>query len=322
MTVYNLGKDSLMLNDTGISQVIDTLTYVSGKLVEQKFYEIPFADYVPTVIGEGAFSDEMLYYTNFADSEGFETGLVSNTGRTASLEQVDTHYEAIKGKPQFWAKKTNYTVLELKQALKMQNLPSLIERREKVRQKEWQLGIQKVAFLGVTGQSAGLLNNSSITADTSSLTVKLSGATSSQLNTFVAGIVGSYIANTAGVILPDTFVIPLSDYVGLGSTVDASFPIKTKMDFLMEAFKGATGNENFKILPCFYCDKANYDGTNNVYALYHRDEEDLVFNINVDYTVTQFASRDNFNWESAGYGQFTPVVFKRPETVYYLKNNA
>ena len=72
MTVYNLGKDSLMLNDTGISQVIDTLTYVSGKLVEQKFYEIPFADYVPTVIGEGAFSDEMLYYTNFADSEGFE----------------------------------------------------------------------------------------------------------------------------------------------------------------------------------------------------------------------------------------------------------
>ena len=322
MTVYNLGKDSLMLNDTGISQVIDTLTYVSGKLVEQKFYEIPFADYVPTVIGEGAFSDEMLYYTNFADSEGFETGLVSNTGRTASLEQVDTHYEAIKGKPQFWAKKTNYTVLELKQALKMQNLPSLIERREKVRQKEWQLGIQKVAFLGIAGQSEGLLNNSSITADTSSLTVKLSGATSSQLNSFVSTIVGLYIANTAGVILPDTFVIPLSDYVGLGSTVDASFPIKTKMDFLMEAFKGATGNENFKILPCFYCDKANYDRTNNVYALYHRDEEDLVFNINVDYTVTQFASRDNFNWESAGYGQFTPVVFKRPETVYYLKNNA
>ena len=322
MTVYNLGKDSLMLNDVGMSQVIDTLTYVSGKLVEQKFYEIPFADYVPTVIGEGAFSDEMLYYTNFADSEGFETGLVSNTGRTASLEQVDTHYEAIKGKPQFWAKKTNYTVLELKQALKMQNLPSLIERREKVRQKEWQLGIQKVAFLGVTGQSEGLLNNSSITADTSTLTVKLSAATSSQLNSFVSTIVGLYVANTAGVILPDTFVIPLSDYVGLGSTVDASFPIKTKMDFLMEAFKGATGNENFKILPCFYCDKANYDGTNNVYALYHRDEEDLVYNINVDYTVTQFASRDNFNWESAGYGQFTPVIFKRPETIYYLKNNA
>ena len=135
MATYEIGKNSLMLNDTGLSQVIDTLTYVSGKLVEQKFYEIPFEQYVPTVLGEGAFSDLMLYYTNFADSEGFETGLVSNTGRTASLEAVDTHYESIEAKPIFWAKKTNYTVLEIKQAIKMQNLPSLIEQREKVRQK-------------------------------------------------------------------------------------------------------------------------------------------------------------------------------------------
>lgn len=321
MATYEIGKNSLMLNDTGLSQVIDTLTYVSGKLVEQKFYEIPFEQYVPTVLGEGAFSDLMLYYTNFADSEGFETGLVSNTGRTASLEAVDTHYESIEAKPIFWAKKTNYTVLELKQAMKMQNLPSLIEQREKVRQKEWQLGIQKVAFLGCNGQ-AGLLNNSNVTVDTTSLTGLLSGITSSALNTFVSGIIGSYLANTNGVMLPDTFVIPLKDFAGLGSTVDSSFPIKSRMDFLLDAFKGATGNANFKILPCFYCDKANYDGTNNVYALYNRDEENLVYNINVDYTVTQFASRDNFNYESAGYGQFTPVVFKRPQSVYYLKHTA
>lgn len=321
MATYEIGKNSLMLNDAGLSQVIDTLTYVSGKLVEQKFYEIPFEQYVPTVLGEGAFSDLMLYYTNFADSEGFETGLVSNTGRTASLEAVDTHYESIEAKPIFWAKKTNYTVLELKQAMKMQNLPSLIEQREKVRQKEWQLGIQKVAFLGCNGQ-AGLLNNSNVTVDTTSLTGLLSGITSSALNTFVSSIIGSYLANTNGVMLPDTFVIPLKDFAGLGSTVDASFPIKSRMDFLLDAFKGATGNANFKILPCFYCDKANYDGTNNVYALYNRDEENLVYNINVDYTVTQFASRDNFNYESAGYGQFTPVVFKRPQSVYYLKHTA
>ena len=321
MATYEIGKNSLMLNDTGLSQVIDTLTYVSGKLVEQKFYEIPFEQYVPTVLGEGAFSDLMLYYTNFADSEGFETGLVSNTGRTASLEAVDTHYESIEAKPIFWAKKTNYTVLELKQAMKMQNLPSLIEQREKVRQKEWQLGIQKVAFLGCNGQ-AGLLNNSNVTVDTTSLTGLLSGIASSALNTFVSGIIGSYLANTNGVMLPDTFVIPLKDFAGLGSTVDSSFPIKSRMDFLLDAFKGATGNANFKILPCFYCDKANYDGTNNVYALYNRDEENLVYNINVDYTVTQFASRDNFNYESAGYGQFTPVVFKRPQSVYYLKHTA
>lgn len=321
MATYEIGKNSLMLNDTGLSQVIDTLTYVSGKLVEQKFYEIPFEQYVPTVLGEGAFSDLMLYYTNFADSEGFETGLVSNTGRTASLEAVDTHYESIEAKPIFWAKKTNYTVLELKQAMKMQNLPSLIEQREKVRQKEWQLGIQKVAFLGCNGQ-AGLLNNSNVTVDTTSLTGLLSGIASSALNTFVSSIIGSYLANTNGVMLPDTFVIPLKDFAGLGSTVDSSFPIKSRMDFLLDAFKGATGNANFKILPCFYCDKANYDGTNNVYALYNRDEENLVYNINVDYTVTQFASRDNFNYESAGYGQFTPVVFKRPQSVYYLKHTA
>ena len=321
MATYEIGKNSLMLNDTGLSQVIDTLTYVSGKLVEQKFYEIPFEQYVPTVLGEGAFSDLMLYYTNFADSEGFETGLVSNTGRTASLEAVDTHYESIEAKPIFWAKKTNYTVLELKQAMKMQNLPSLIEQREKVRQKEWQLGIQKVAFLGCNGQ-AGLLNNSSVTVDTTSLTGFLSGITDSALNTFVAGIVGSYLSNTNGTILPDTFVIPLTDFAGLGATVSSSFPIKSRMDFLLDAFKGATGNANFKILPCFYCDKAKYDGTNNVYALYSRDEENLVYNINVDYTVTHFASRDNFNYESAGYGQFTPVVLKRPQSVYYLKHTA
>ena len=311
-----------MLNDAGISQVVDTLTYVSRKLVEQKFYEIPFEQYVPTVIGEGAFSDRMLYYTNWADSEGFETGLVSNAGRTASLEEVDTHYDMVDGYPLFWAKKTTYTTLELRQAMKMQNLPSLIEQREKVRYKEWQLGLQKVAFLGVDGKP-GLLNQtaSGVTTDSSTLTGFISGLTAAQLNTFAGTLIGKYLTATNGVLAPDTFVIPLSDYAGLGAATDASFPIKNRLDFLREAFAAATGKPDFKILPCFYCEKANF-GTYNQYALYNRSEENLIFNINVDYTVTQFASLDNFNFASAGYGQFTPVMCLRPQSIYYLRHTA
>ena len=312
--------DRVFLNDMGISQAIDTLTYVSGKLVEQKFYEIPFADYVPTVFGEGAFSDEMIYYTNFADSEGFDTGIISNGGRSASLEEVDTHYEKISVTPFFWGKQTTYSVVELQQAMKVKNLPSLIERREKVRYKEWQLGLQKTAFLGANG-STGLLNNAGITVNTTILTNFIKDLSTANLNTFAGALIGTYLSATNGIIFPDTLVIPQGDFAGLGASTDATYPIKTRLAFLQEAFALATHNPNFKILPCFYCDKANFNGTNNRYVLYNRSEEHMIFNINVDYTVTQFASTNNFNFASAGYGQVTPLALLRPSTVFYFGHN-
>lgn len=321
-SMFSREGGSLKLNSLGYQQVTSTLTQVVGQVVQQKFFEVDGgpANFVPMIAGQGAFKRTLLQWRSFLKSEGFEAGIMSNATNNAETQLVDAAFDAIQIPVTPWSKKTTYNVFEIEEAMAANNLFSLIEQRELARKKEWDLGIQKVAFKGY-GTATGLLNNSSATLDTSNLTKRLSAMSGTELNTFVGKVIGLYRENCAYTAMPTHFVIPEADANGLWS-YPTDYMLKTRWEILEQGFKAATGNSEFKLLRCAYCDKANFDGTNNRYALYKYDPTTLVMHTPVAYQSTAAGSSDGFNWSSVAFGSFTGVTALRDKEIYYFGNTA
>lgn len=306
----------------GYEQTIDTLTYIKTDIIKQKFYEVNPAEFVPVKVGEGAFTNESLYYTNFQLSDDFESGIMGQ-GKGTRKAKTDVGYDSVRLPNYFWAKELEYSLIEVQQAA--QNIGSaisLISQKEEVQKMNWDLGIQKVAFLGSDNVSDmdGLLTLSGVTTDTTTLTKSISSMTSTEINAFVRDLIKKFFVNSNKTAMPDTFLIPTTDYLGLGSFVAENQPLINKLEMLEKAFKLATRNPNFKVTSVQYGDKADNSLAKNRYVLYRNDARTLEMNIPIDYTSTSFGTANNFDFASVAYGQFSGVIAKRPLEIYYLDN--
>lgn len=315
---YDMKTNSVMKNSLGYQQLITTLTAVAQKVSVQKFYEIPFAEYVPVVMGNGAYQTSIINWRTFLKGEGFATGVIQNGSNDSRLAHVDAAYDQVPQVIYSYAKALIYNVFELEQAMMANQIFSLIEARETARAKEWQLGIQQVAFKGYQ-DSTGLLNNGDATVNTTLITKAISSMNATEFNAFVGSIYQTYRVNAAYTAKPTHFVLPESDYNGLINFPDSAFPLKTKLEILNDAFKVITGNQAFKIMPCAYADAAQFDGVHNRYALYNFDDTSLKMDLPIDLTITQAGTQNGFTWESVGMGQFTGVVAQRPKELLYFQ---
>jgi hypothetical protein len=327
LNFFNRSTGEVYQNSLGYQQVISTLTAVSAKLTTQKFYELAPADYVPLVVGgQGAFQRSILHYRSFSKGEGFAAGLINNAGNNSRLSKTDSAYDALSQNIMNWAVAIEWNLFELQEAMASGNLFSLIESREIARRKSWDLGIQQTAFVGLAGET-GLLNNANVSADTATITKKISAMTSAEFNTFVTLVYEVYRAAVARTAKPTHFVMPESDWNGLMSyplaTDGTLFALKTKADLLLEAFRTITNNPSFKILPCAYCDKANSpDATNNFYVMLNYDPTSLSMSIPIDYTPLAAGTVNGFTFENVAYGSLTGVVAQRPKELVYFTNTA
>jgi len=319
---FDPSTGEIMKNSLGYQQIISTLTAVGRKVSEQKFYEIAPADYVPVVMGNGAYKRQIINWRTYVLGEGFESGIISNASNDSKLARTDAAFDMISQNVLSWAKSISYNLFELQEALQANNLFSLIEAKELSRRKEWDLGIQKVAFLGV-GAETGLLNNSTVTTDAATtITKRLSTMTAAEFNAFVGAVYEVYRANCNRTARPTHFIIPEADWNGLVNYASETMFTKTKLDLLTDAFKTITQNQSFKILPCAYCDKARFDLTNNRYVLLNYDESSLKLDIPIDYVQTVAGSVNGFTWENVAYGSFSGVVAQRPAEMLYFSNTA
>ncbi len=321
------GEFNKKFNSLGYEINITTLTTISKRVSEQKFFEVAPANYLPVRVGEGAWSSNLVTYRSYNLSDDFSTGVVdtgANNGRQATGDAgVDSLTIQVKN----WVKSIGWSIFDLQLAAKSGNW-DLVSAKEKARKKNWDLGIQKVAFLGLSGDSnvLGLLNQSGVTVDTTTLTQSITSlaTTPQNLSNFIAAVLNVYRSNCQRTAWPTHFVIPESDYLGLATPSSASFPIKSILQLMQETFATMTGNKNFKILPLAYADSA-YHAQNasiagkQVYTLLNYDEESIRMDIPVDYTNTLANSLDNFNFQNAGYGQFTGVLAYRPSELYYFQ---
>lgn len=318
---FDPSTGEIMKNSLGYQQVITTLTAVGRKISEQKFYEIAPADYVPIVMGNGAYKRQILNWRTFVKGEGFESGIMGNSSNNARVSLVDAAYDSINQNVLAWAKSIEYNLFELQEALQANTLFSLIEARELARRKQWDLGIQKTAFLGI-GAETGLLNNANVHTDTTTITKKISAMSASEFNTFAGLVYEQYRSNCARTARPTHLILPESDWNGLINWPDSTYPLRTKISLLEEAFRTITQRADFKILPCAYCDKANFDSTNNIYVMLNYDETSVKMDIPIQYTATAAGTINGFTWENVAYGQFTGVVAQREKEMLYFTNTA
>lgn len=322
-------------NALGYDIDVTTLTTVLKTVSKQKFFTIPFAQYVPVRVGEGAWGQFLTGYRSFEGAGKFSTGIIDTGGDNTRLASATAGIDAITTPVFNWAKSVGWSIIELYMAARAQNW-DLIDAKETARKRNWDLGIQEVAFLGLEGQNSadgngkcfGLLNQPGILATSDVINEPISGMNDNEFNTFVTKLIESYRKRSRRTAYPTHLIMPESDFNGLASQMSVTYPMRTKISLLEEAFKLITMNQNFKILPVAYADADFHPNTpgiqgKNVYALYNFDDQAIRMDIPVDYTNTMQNTIDGFSFQSVGYGQFTGVTVYRPlELQYFLTTPA
>lgn len=312
----NLEKQ--IYNNLGYEVNITTLTTIMKKVSEQKFFQIAPADYIPFVVGEGAWSSNLVHYRSWAMSDDFADGFLNTGANSARLASVDAGVDSLTVPVKQWAKTISWSIIDLEMASKAGNW-DLVTSKEEARKKNWDLGVQKLAFLGDSSTSgfSGLFNLPGVNTNTTVIQKQIGSMTTAELKAFCASVIEAYRANCARTTYPTHFVVPESEFNSLASQASADFPIKSVLEILLETFKAITGKPGFKILPCAYGDAA-YGLGKQMYALYNYDEKSLRQTIPVDYTSTLANSVDNFSFQNVAYGQVSPVVALRPLEVLYF----
>lgn len=315
-------------NELGYEINITTLTTIVKKVSEQKFFELAPADYLPVKVGEGTWSSNLTTYRSFDMAGEFEDGIINTGGQNSRLATADSGIDALNIKVYPWAKSVGWSIFDLELAAKSGNW-DIVASKEKARKRNWDLGIQRVAFLGANGLNGsngsclGLLNQPGVTVNTTLIQKPLSEMSPEELKVFLKGSLEAYRSNCNRTAWPTHLHIPESDYNGLSTQSSPDFPIKSTLELLEEAFQTSTRNKQFKILPVAYADADYHAGVasiegKNVYTLMRYDEESVRMDIPLDYTNTQANSLENFNFQNAGYGQFTGVLAYRPLEMLYF----
>ena len=312
-----------MRNSLGYEIPITTLYAISKRVVEQKFFTIAPADYMPVRVGNGAWSTEILTYRDYQVAGDFEAGNINTGASNSRLAEADGGVDSVTNPIINWAKTVNWTFVDLMMAAKSGNW-DVVTSKEKSRKRNWDLGIQQIAFWGSNSNSQvmGLLTQEGVTSNTSLITGPISAMTPTAFQAFVAGVIGAYRANCAYTAMPTHFIIPELDYDGLVTPVSATYPVVSMITYLEDAFKRITMNPNFKVLPCAYAGESvnsAITGLNkNRYTLLNYDEDSLAMDIPVDYTNTMQNTINGFQFQNAAYGQYTGVLAFRPLEMLYF----
>lgn len=317
-SIMKINSGDTIQTASGYQIAIDTLTYIVKTVSDQKFYKIPFADFVPVNVGDGAFAQDLLTNRTYSYGDDFESGII-NQGESARLANVVSGVDGIHSKVINWAKALGYNIFQVEQALVANNW-DYIAGIHKALKTNWDLGLQEVAFLGSKKDAGvkGLLTADYGANNTTVITKAISAMTAEEFSVLVRDLVSAYWAKSANTEVPDTFLIPSSDFFGLQTPTSSSFPIANKLEYLEKALKGATGNENFKIRHTAYAEasKNTSRGLNKqVYMLYRYDPESIRMNVPVQYQVTQAGTQDNFSFGQIAYGQYTGVTVLRQNEV-------
>lgn len=322
-------QEEYILNALGFDIPITTMTTIAQKVTYQKFATIPdWATYLPVVEGQGAFGDSVQTLRAVELNSSFEQGIM-NTGQNNAREMSgDVGVDSVRVPIYSWANKCTWDLFKLENALKAGNW-NIVEALQKARKRIWDLGIQRIAFLGAQGfQTAqancyGLLNLPNVNTDTSvfaaSGNVPISQMTPAQLNAFVANLINLYRTNNNRTADPTHFLVPEFDFLGMATQYSAVFPSRTILEVLETAFKAqAPGFKGIKRL--FYGMASLSFGALSLdtYVLLNHDDETLNMQIPVPFQTTTPSSIDGFTLQDVGYGQYTGVVAFRPREILYL----
>ncbi len=312
-------------NALGFDISITALTTVVKQVSEQKFYRVPFAKYLPVRVGQGAWSLQLTTFTSFQLGDAFETGIIATGANGARMAGGDVGVQAVNVAIKNWCKGNGHSIFDLNLAAKAGNWDIVVAKEEQ-RKTNWDLGLQQIAFLGISGDPSvlGLLTQSDVNYNTDLITQNLSNLTPGDFGYFCANVLDAYRSNCARTAFPTHFIMPESDYLGMAAPINVEFGAgKTRLQLLKDIFNtmiyGSETANKFEILPLAYADQANSGFSYQQYTLLNYDEKSVRMDIPVDYTPTLMNTINGFNFENAAYGQFTGVKAYRPTEMLYFK---
>lgn len=306
--------------NVALERNITTLTQIVAGVQRQKFYTVaePLTTYVPIEMGTGAYSKQLFQFAVAQVGDSFETGIVQPGNGINKDANVDIAVDGISIRNNFWRMKYEATKEIVEIGRVNTQTFSYIEEQERARLKTWQLGIQKVVFLGTNdGLNYGLLNQPDVTINTSLLPAAITSMTTDQLTNFAKTAIATYFANTNSTVFPNTWLMPTADYMALGVPVNPDFPIGTIREFLEKAFTASGAPGDFRILHTVYNNTAGTNGAGR-HVLYNRDSDVLTMYIPKPYTPYPLYPTGALDMISDSEGQFTGVWVKRPAELLYL----
>lgn len=274
----------------GYDFTLTTLSEIMQEAIDQKHYEVPFADYVPVDVGVTPTADEIIRKVAFQTGGNFFKGAIDTNTSTQRMVNVDVAMSILRMPIATWAGDFQYNLLDVSQAIQANNY-DLITEKTKSLKKNWDLGMQEVCFTGHPDvpEITGLLNSKEVDTNADLIPKKISEMDETEFQTFISKVIGAYAANSSYTSKPDTFVMPTDDYLGLASATSKANPAISKMEYLQKAFSGTTGNKNFKIMDLAYCQKEEMSKLTgkeaNRYVLYKNDPEVLMMSIPIDFLL-------------------------------------
>lgn len=309
-------------NSIGLEQNLTTLTQLLAGVQRQKFYTLngqSLTDFIPIEMGTGAYAKQMTQFAVAQVGDSFETGIVQAGNGINKDANVDIAIDTISIRNNFWRMKYQATNEIVRMAQVNQETFSYIEELERARLKTFQLGLQKIAFMGTTdGLNEGLLNLSGVTVNSTLMPANFASMTTAQLTNFATTAMSTYFALTNSTVFPNTMVIPTSDLAGLATYISSTYPVgETRKEFLERAFKAAGAPADFKILHTVYNQTAGSNGGAR-YVLYNRDADTLTMYLPKPYTPYPLYPVGSLDMISDAEAQFTGVWAKRPQEILYM----
>lgn len=308
-------------NSYGLERTITTLTQIVAGVLRQKFYTVaePLTTYVPIEMGTGAYAKQLFQYAVAQVGDDFETGIVQPGNGINKDANLDITVDGISIRNNFWRMKYEATKEILEMARVNATTFSYIEEQERARVKTFQLGIQKVVFLGTSdGLNYGLLNQPGVTVNTSLLPDNLGSLTTEQLFNFATTAASTYWTNSNSTVFPNTLLIPTQQLGGIAVPVSQEYPVgPTKLELIERAFKAAGAPQDFRVLHTAYNNTAGSSGKAR-YVLYNRDSDALTMYLPKPYTPYPLYPTGSLDMISDSEAQFTGVWVKRPAEMLYM----
>lgn len=316
----------------GYQFTIQTTTLIRAEVVSQKFYEIPFASYIPVIPGEAAWMEDIKTNLVYRLSGSFEHGIVNTGSNQEKFSKVNVGTAPVTQKVALWAKTYDYSTFEVNKALALNNW-DVVQGKLEALKTDWDLGIQKTSFLGLLSDQTnfpGLLSQPNVNINLTVITKNISTFASAggDFQTFVSLVMAAYFANSNNTVMPSHFSIPMDDFLGLAAFVNPAFPLSGSMliDGLENAFKKITMNPNFMIYGVQYGVKASNagfwdaNGTQR-YCLYRKDPKSVRMDLPLDFVLAAPVPVGPVTFEGLGYGQFTGVIAFRPAEMLYFDHS-
>lgn len=312
--------NALTMPALGLGRAVTTLTRVIQDVIEAKYYTVPLplTDYVKiNASGEGAFSKELFQYTEAGVSASFKECSINpfSTG-IHNDPTADVALDGIKQRINYY--RQSYSISQEEMKIAGNNLVpyDIIRGKERVRARNWQLGIQDTMFIGLDdNRTFGLLNQPDAVVDTSLFPVGLDKMTPEQLNEWVGTVLNAYGQGNNYNFMPNRLFLPTPMYLALSKQMNPNFPLKNLRQTVEDAFSEVTGD--FKIVHAAYGMDLGTKGLGRA-VLYNNDAENLVMHTPLVYTPMPLFPVNSLDMISQAMGQYTGAWLKRPTTMLYM----